>query len=201
MKRKLLLIALASMIALAFGSCDLLFPPDDVVEDPHGPVFTGSITNSGTSGIAGVKVGVFHEDGSGKFSEELGVANVDGNGKITPTAALSPIKTGTVSGATYSLTFPVFENLSQVSGNTWNMVAWNDANNDGKLDTAEANAMATVNANPDSTTAKDYFFADVTYSTGYKFKYYAVDGDGTSATEVDPATVTSTSGFNFIMNF
>jgi hypothetical protein len=94
------------------------------------------------------------------------------------------------------------------------MVAWNDANGDGKLDIAEYNAMATVNTDLGASTTttagvQDYFLSSVAYyatpvagSAGYRFKYYAVSGNGSDYyKEMDPTAISPTTGFNFKMNF
>jgi len=56
---------------------------------------------------------------------------------------------------------------------------------------------------------QDYFFSSVAYyntpdagSAGYRFKYYSVAGNGSDVyKQVDPATMTSTDGFDFKLNF
>jgi hypothetical protein len=206
MKRNLFLVALAAFVALAFMACT---PATEDTPIPHGPSFSGSITNSGAGGIAKVKVGVFATTAaSSAFAEDNDL------GKITPTGALTPVKSGTVTGAAYTTDFPVLSDLATTSGSTWNMVAWNDANGDGKLDVSEYNAMATVNTDLGVTAhttagAQDYFLSSIAYyptpvagAAGYRFKYYAVSGNGSDLyKEMDPAAISPTTGFNFKMNF
>lgn len=202
MKRMLGLIAILALLTLS--GCDLLFPPEDTGPDPTGPTLSGAITNSGAGGITSVKVGVFQNRPA---IEGLYYTSDAAGGKITAVAALAPKANGTITGSAYTVTYPVLDSLpinKDLSGNEFTLVAWNDANTDGKLDTTEYNTMATVAANEvDGVTAAAYL-TSAAYSNrsevwDYYFSFKYTDADTIVAKL--PSEITDKTVFDFNMNF
>lgn len=194
------------MLFLTLTGCDQnpLVETPATPAAPTGPSFTGSINNEGTTSVGSLRVGIFQNDSTPLFNENNDL------GKIVPAASLTPHRLGVIAGSAYTATYPVLTELSTASGSTWNLVAWNDANSNGLLDTDEYNSMPTVNAEcGNAGDPQDYFFSSIAYygepdlgTAGYRFKYYSVAGDGSDVyKQVDPASLTSTDGFNFKLNF
>ncbi len=163
---KYFFVALILFSFLIFSSCTLESDTDTV---------TGSILITTTN----VKVGAFHNDlwflGSSSGDEVTSIS--------FGTAPYTPIVLGTITGSTYTITFPEDEDTMG------DFIAWVDTDGDDILDDGE-NAYFPM---------KDFDGTDYVVTIGYLLGYTANHNDG-STNHIDSLDSAGTSGFDFTID-
>ncbi len=163
---KYFFVALILFPFIFFSSCTLESDTDTV---------TGSILVSTTN----VKVGAFHYDllfsGSSSGDEVTSIS--------FGTAPYTPIVLGTITGSTYTITFPEDEDTMGA------FIAWEDTDGDDLLDDGE-NAYFPM---------KDFDGTDHVVTIGYVLGYTANHYDG-STNYIESLDTVGTSGFDFTID-
>ncbi len=165
---KYLLLTIIIFQSIFFSSCsESIYSDTDTV--------SGSILVSTTN----VKVGVFHDD--------LSIYGYSSGDEVTSiyggTAPYVPIVLGTISGDSYTITFPEDENTMGA------FIAWIDTNNDNLLAESERAYFPMKYFNE-----KEYVVT-ITYYLGYSTRYV----EGIYA-YIDSLDTVGTSGFNFTID-